>query len=225
MRFGTFYFFQAAPGLSPCRGRPPRARADGVDGGARVRRDLAHRAPLHRLRPRGGPGEPRRHGRARTRRVRIGLAAAILPFHHPLRLAEQLSLIDIISRAGSTWGSAAATAPRSSGATTCRSRRTASASTRPRTSPQGVDRGALRARGPLLHHPRGARHPEALAAAAPADLPGVRQRRRHRELGRARLADAELDPHRPRRQLVKRRDSYLAALRSTGAPRRRSPRS
>jgi alkanesulfonate monooxygenase SsuD/methylene tetrahydromethanopterin reductase-like flavin-dependent oxidoreductase (luciferase family) len=35
---------------------------------------------------------------ARTRRVRIGLAAAILPFHHPLRLAEQLALVDIISR-------------------------------------------------------------------------------------------------------------------------------
>jgi alkanesulfonate monooxygenase SsuD/methylene tetrahydromethanopterin reductase-like flavin-dependent oxidoreductase (luciferase family) len=29
--------------------------------------------------------------------VRIGLAAAILPFHHPVRLAEQLALIDIIS--------------------------------------------------------------------------------------------------------------------------------
>jgi alkanesulfonate monooxygenase SsuD/methylene tetrahydromethanopterin reductase-like flavin-dependent oxidoreductase (luciferase family) len=34
---------------------------------------------------------------SRTRRVRIGLAAAILPFHHPVRLAEQLALIDIIS--------------------------------------------------------------------------------------------------------------------------------
>ena len=39
-----------------------------------------------------------RSAAARTRRVRIGLAAAILPFNHPLRLAEQLSLIDIISR-------------------------------------------------------------------------------------------------------------------------------
>ncbi len=34
---------------------------------------------------------------SRTRRVRIGLAAAILPFHHPLRLAEQLALVDILS--------------------------------------------------------------------------------------------------------------------------------
>ena len=28
---------------------------------------------------------------SRTRRIRIGLAAAILPFHHPLRLAEQVA--------------------------------------------------------------------------------------------------------------------------------------
>ncbi len=35
---------------------------------------------------------------ARTRRVRIGLAAAILPFHHPIRLAEQLALVDIVSQ-------------------------------------------------------------------------------------------------------------------------------
>ena len=30
--------------------------------------------------------------------MRIGLAAAILPFHHPLRLAEQMALIDIMSK-------------------------------------------------------------------------------------------------------------------------------
>jgi alkanesulfonate monooxygenase SsuD/methylene tetrahydromethanopterin reductase-like flavin-dependent oxidoreductase (luciferase family) len=35
---------------------------------------------------------------SRTRGVRIGLAAAILPFHHPLRLAEQTALVDVVSR-------------------------------------------------------------------------------------------------------------------------------
>src|SRR5260370_37084592 len=34
---------------------------------------------------------------SRTSRVRIGLAAAILPFHDPIRIAEQLALVDIIS--------------------------------------------------------------------------------------------------------------------------------
>src|SRR2546425_3515259 len=33
----------------------------------------------------------------RTRRVRIGLAAAILPFHDPVRLAEELAIVDIPS--------------------------------------------------------------------------------------------------------------------------------
>src|SRR5205814_436529 len=35
---------------------------------------------------------------SRTERIRIGLAAAILPFHEPLRLAEQMALVDIISK-------------------------------------------------------------------------------------------------------------------------------
>src|SRR5678815_3467184 len=33
----------------------------------------------------------------KTQRVRIGLAAAILPFHDPIRLAEELALVDILS--------------------------------------------------------------------------------------------------------------------------------
>src|SRR3989475_11038868 len=44
------------------------------------------------------PGSLAATAAALTRRVRIGLAAAILPFHHPLRLAEQMALIDIISK-------------------------------------------------------------------------------------------------------------------------------
>src|SRR5260370_42662793 len=34
---------------------------------------------------------------SRTSRLRIGLAAAILPFYDPIRIAEQLALVDIIS--------------------------------------------------------------------------------------------------------------------------------
>ena len=33
----------------------------------------------------------------KTQRVRIGLAAAILPFHDPIRLAEELAIVDILS--------------------------------------------------------------------------------------------------------------------------------
>src|ERR1043165_5588448 len=34
---------------------------------------------------------------ARTKRIRIGLAARILPFHHPLQVAEDAMTLDIIS--------------------------------------------------------------------------------------------------------------------------------
>src|SRR5437899_8248172 len=34
---------------------------------------------------------------ARTRRVRIGTAIVVLPFHNPIRLAEQAATIDIMS--------------------------------------------------------------------------------------------------------------------------------
>ena len=72
---------------------------------------------------------------SRTRRVRIGLAAAILPFHDPLRLAEQLALVDIISRGPARRRRGPRQpARRSSGATACRRWRTASASTRRWTS-------------------------------------------------------------------------------------------
>src|SRR2546430_16479429 len=33
----------------------------------------------------------------RTQRVRIGLAAATLPFHDPIRLAEELAFVDVLS--------------------------------------------------------------------------------------------------------------------------------
>jgi alkanesulfonate monooxygenase SsuD/methylene tetrahydromethanopterin reductase-like flavin-dependent oxidoreductase (luciferase family) len=97
MRFGTFFFFQAAPGHRHA--------------------DIIHRE-LEQVEWTEEPGfdevwftehhfidyglsvDPSSLAAAaasRTRRVRIGLAAAILPFHHPLRLAEQMALVDIIS--------------------------------------------------------------------------------------------------------------------------------
>jgi alkanesulfonate monooxygenase SsuD/methylene tetrahydromethanopterin reductase-like flavin-dependent oxidoreductase (luciferase family) len=97
MRFGTYYFFQAPPGLS--------------------HRDIIHHElqqmawaeelgfdevwlTEHHFIDYGlavDPATLAAAAAARTRRVRIGLAAAIAPFHHPLRLAEQMALVDIIS--------------------------------------------------------------------------------------------------------------------------------
>lgn len=97
MRFGTFFFFQAPP--------------------ARRHYDIIHDEleqmtwteelgfdqiwlTEHHFIDYGLSVDPAALAMAaacRTRRVRIGLAAAILPFHHPLRLAEQTALVDIVS--------------------------------------------------------------------------------------------------------------------------------
>ncbi len=41
---------------------------------------------------------------ARTRRLRIGTAVSLAPFYHPLRLAEEVALLDIISGGRVNWG-------------------------------------------------------------------------------------------------------------------------
>jgi len=97
LRFGTFYFFQAPPG---------HAHPDIIQ---RELRQMEWTEELgfdevwlteHHFIDYGLAVDPATLAAAaasRTRRVRIGLAAAILPFHHPIRLAEQLTLVDIIS--------------------------------------------------------------------------------------------------------------------------------
>jgi alkanesulfonate monooxygenase SsuD/methylene tetrahydromethanopterin reductase-like flavin-dependent oxidoreductase (luciferase family) len=41
---------------------------------------------------------------ARTQRMRIGTAVSLAPFYHPLRLAEEVALLDVISGARVNWG-------------------------------------------------------------------------------------------------------------------------
>ena len=173
MRFGTFFFFQAAPGI---------AHADVVH---RELEQMEWTEELgfdqiwlteHHFIDYGLAVDPASLAAAaasRTRRVRIGLAAAILPFHHPLRLAEQLALIDIISKGRLDVGVGRGNRP---------------AEFKGYHVPQQENRERfdetidimLKAwteerfthAGALLHHPRGPRDPQALAEAAPAHLPG-----------------------------------------------------
>ncbi len=44
------------------------------------------------------------HLAARTRRIRIGTAVTILPFMHPLRVAEEIATLDILSSGRIDWG-------------------------------------------------------------------------------------------------------------------------
>src|SRR2546425_1416481 len=100
MRFGTYYFLQAPPALAH-----PEA----------VRREIEQMAwteelgfdriwlTEHHFIEYGlsvSPAVLAAAAAMRTRRVRIGLAVAILPFHDPVRLAEELAMVDILSGGG-----------------------------------------------------------------------------------------------------------------------------
>ena len=44
------------------------------------------------------------HIAARTERLRIGTAISLAPFYHPLRLAEEIALLDVLSGGRVNWG-------------------------------------------------------------------------------------------------------------------------
>jgi len=216
MRFGTFFFFQAVPWLRPTS----RARElEQMEWTEELGFDQIWLTEHHfidyglAVDPARSPPWPLAHAR-----VRIGLAAAILPFHHPLRLAEQTALVDIVSRGRLEVGSAAAIARRSSAATTCRSRRTATASRRRwRSSPR---RGRRRSRSRTRDASSDPRHPrdaQAVPEAAPAALPGVRQQGEHR--GHAARGWPMLNSvlrGNAEQQLATNREAYVTALRKAG---------
>src|ERR1700761_8724080 len=41
---------------------------------------------------------------ARTKRLRIGTGVSLAPFYHPLRLAEEVALLDVVSGGRVNWG-------------------------------------------------------------------------------------------------------------------------
>ena len=97
MRFGTFFFFQAPPWQT----HPEiiHRELQQMEWAEELGFDEVWLTEHHFI-DYGLAVDPAALAAAaasRTRRVRIGLAAAILPFHHPVRLAEQVALIDIIS--------------------------------------------------------------------------------------------------------------------------------
>jgi len=97
MRFGTFFFFQAPPGRT--HANIIRDELEQIEWTEELGFDEAWLTEHHFI-DYGLSVDPATLAAAaasRTRRIRIGLAAAILPFHHPLRLAEQTALVDIMS--------------------------------------------------------------------------------------------------------------------------------
>jgi alkanesulfonate monooxygenase SsuD/methylene tetrahydromethanopterin reductase-like flavin-dependent oxidoreductase (luciferase family) len=97
MRFGTFYFFQAPPGH--WHADIIQRELDQIVWSEELGFDEIWLTEHHFI-DYGLSVDPLALAAAaasRTRRLRVGLAAAILPFHDPIRLAEQVALVDIIS--------------------------------------------------------------------------------------------------------------------------------
>src|SRR4030095_12245469 len=98
VRFGTFFFFQAAPGLT--HAEVVHRELEQMEWTEALGFDQIWLTEHHFI-DYGLAVDPARlapAGAGPTRPGPLGLAAAILPFHHPRRLAEQLALIDIISK-------------------------------------------------------------------------------------------------------------------------------
>ena len=98
MRFGTYYFLQAPPGRA----------ADAIVADEVEQMVLSERLGFdsvwlteHHYADYGISSAPSvllATVAARTERVRLGMAVYVLPFHHPLRLAEETATLDILSR-------------------------------------------------------------------------------------------------------------------------------
>ena len=97
MRFGTYYFLQAPPALA----HPDVVQNEIVQ--MVWTEELGYDSiwlTEHHFIEYGLSVSPAILATAaamKTERVRIGLAAAILPFHDPIRLAEEMAMVDILS--------------------------------------------------------------------------------------------------------------------------------
>jgi alkanesulfonate monooxygenase SsuD/methylene tetrahydromethanopterin reductase-like flavin-dependent oxidoreductase (luciferase family) len=97
VRFGTYYFFQAPPGHD--HAEIIRRELRQIEWTEELGFDAIWLTEHHFIEYglSVDPATLAAAAAARTERIRLGLAAAIVPFHHPLRLAEQMALVDIIS--------------------------------------------------------------------------------------------------------------------------------
>ena len=97
MRFGTYYFFQAPPSLS--HPEVVQREIEQMVWTEELGFDSIWLTEHHFIEYglSVSPAVLAAAAAMRTQRVRIGLAAAILPFHDPVRLAEELAMVDILS--------------------------------------------------------------------------------------------------------------------------------
>jgi alkanesulfonate monooxygenase SsuD/methylene tetrahydromethanopterin reductase-like flavin-dependent oxidoreductase (luciferase family) len=98
MRFGTYYFLQAPPGIS--HEEVVHREFEQILFSEELGYDTVWLTEHHFIEY-GISVSPLALASAiaaRTQRIDIALAAVILPFHDPIRLAEEIALVDILSR-------------------------------------------------------------------------------------------------------------------------------
>ncbi|MBI4639970.1 MAG: LLM class flavin-dependent oxidoreductase, partial [Candidatus Tectomicrobia bacterium] len=104
MKFGTFYLLEKPAGLSDqevYRNSVEQCVVSdelGFDGVWLAEHRFTHYGILPDTLLFGA------HIAALTKKVRIGTAVTVLPFHHPIRLAEQIAMIDVLSNGRFDWG-------------------------------------------------------------------------------------------------------------------------
>src|SRR5216683_5898528 len=98
MKFGLFYQLPCAPEQSE-----PMRYSETVEQiilADEIGFDIAWLAELHFFRPFSIMPAPLIVATAiaqRTRRIRLGTGVSLLPFHHPLRVAEEAAVADILT--------------------------------------------------------------------------------------------------------------------------------
>src|SRR5436309_13520143 len=98
MRFGTYYFLQAPPALA--HAEVFRREIEQMAWTEELGFDRLWLTEHHFIEY-GLSASPTVLAAAaamRTRPVRVGLAAAILPFHDPIRLAERPAMVEMLSQ-------------------------------------------------------------------------------------------------------------------------------
>lgn len=104
MRFGTYYFLQRTPGLSEAE--VIRTELDQMVWSEELGFDSVWLTE-HHFADYGLSSAPNVLGSAllsRTQRIHLGLAVFVLPFHDPIRFAEEMATLDIISGGRFTVG-------------------------------------------------------------------------------------------------------------------------
>jgi alkanesulfonate monooxygenase SsuD/methylene tetrahydromethanopterin reductase-like flavin-dependent oxidoreductase (luciferase family) len=104
MRFGTYFFLQATPDRSPAEiiaeevEQMVLSEAMGFDSVWLTEHHFSDYGLS------AAPSVLAATLAARTKRIRIGTAVYVIPFHHPLRLAEETATLDILSGGRLTVG-------------------------------------------------------------------------------------------------------------------------